>query len=99
MGSLWTDAMLEGRGDNFDGVSTDRLKLGVTGRNAPEVSWGPAHAPAGCGGHGLAANAKARIWGGGGWSRAQGRRPCGRCDSCRVTDTRGELVTSENSTD
>ena len=78
MGSLWTDAMLEGRGDNFDGVSTDRLKLGVTGRNAPEVSWGPAHAPAGCGGHGLAANAKARIWGGGGvvqGSRSQALRP------------------------
>ena len=27
MGGLRTDAMLEGKGDNFDGVSTDRLKL------------------------------------------------------------------------
>ena len=27
VGGLWTDAMLEGRGDNFNDVSTDRLKL------------------------------------------------------------------------
>ena len=56
VGGLWADAMLEGRGDNFDSVSTDPLKLEL-----PEVSWRPARAPAGCGGHSHATNAKSGV--------------------------------------
>ena len=98
VGGLWTDAMLEGRGDNFNYVSTDRLKLEL--QEEMHLKWvGDQRAlPPGVGVTATPPTLRP-VSGGWGGSRAQGRSPWGRCDSCRVTDIRAELVTSESSID